>query len=126
VLDVSHNAQAAEALADALRRMPLAGRTHAVLGMMRDKDVASFVRLLQPLVDCWYTVGLHTPRASPPQELAASVAAVIGTAQAVSCWTTVAEALAAVKRDVGTGDRVLVCGSFHTVAEWARLQPCFD
>ena len=51
VLDVSHNAQAAEALADALRRMPLAGRTHAVLGMMRDKDVASFVRLLQPLVE---------------------------------------------------------------------------
>ena len=126
VLDVSHNAQAAEALADAMRRMPLAGRTHGVLGMMRDKDVESFVGVLQPLVDCWYTVGLHIPRASPPQDLAARVATVIGTGQAVSCWTTVAEALAAIQRGVGAGDRVLVCGSFHTVAEWARLQACFD
>jgi dihydrofolate synthase/folylpolyglutamate synthase len=126
VLDVSHNAQAAEALVDALRCMPLAGRTHAVLGMMRDKDAESFVRVLQPVVDLWYTVGLHIARASPPEELAARVTAVVGSAQAVSCCTTVAEALAAIQRRIGTGDRVLVCGSFHTVAEWTALEPCFD
>jgi dihydrofolate synthase/folylpolyglutamate synthase len=126
VLDVSHNAQAAEALVDALRRMPLAGRTHAVLGMMRDKDAESFVRVLQPLVDRWYTVGLHIARASPPEELAARVTAVVGSAQAVSCCTTVAEALAAIQRRIGTGDRVLVCGSFHTVAEWTGMKPRFD
>ena len=126
VLDVSHNAQAAEALVDALRRMPLAGKTHAVLGMMRDKDAESFVRVLQPVVDLWYAVGLHIERATPPQELAARIAAVVGTAGAVSCCTTVAEALAAIQRRVATGDRVLVCGSFHTVAEWAGMKPCFD
>jgi len=126
VLDVSHNAQAAEALVDALRRMPLAGRTHAVLGMMRDKDAESFVRVLQPLVDRWYTVGLHIARASPPEELAARVTSVVGSAQAVSCCTTVAEALAAIQRRIGTGDRVLVCGSFHTVAEWTGMKPRFD
>ncbi len=126
VLDVSHNAQAAEALAGALRRMPLAGKTHAVLGMMRDKDAESFVRVLQPLVDLWYTVGLHIARASRPEELAAHVATVTGTARAVCCCATVAEALATIRRRVETGDRVLVCGSFHTVAEWARLQPNFD
>jgi dihydrofolate synthase/folylpolyglutamate synthase len=126
VLDVSHNAQAAEALADALRRLPLAGRTHAVLGMMGDKDAESFIRALQPLVDLWYPVGLHIPRASPPQELATRVATVIGAAQGVSCCATVAEALVAIRRRVRTGDRVVVCGSFHTVAEWARLQPGFD
>ncbi len=126
VLDVSHNAQAAEALAEALRRMPLAGKTHAVLGMMRDKDAETFVQVLQSRVDRWYTVGLRTPRASPPEQLAACVAGVVGPAQPVSCCTTVAEALAAIQRRVEPGDRVVVCGSFHTVAEWACLKPCFD
>jgi len=126
VLDVSHNAQAAQALVDALRHMPLAGKTHAVIGMMRDKDVEAFVRALQPEVDSWYVVGLNVARASYPEQLAARVAAVVGPAGRVSCCATVAEALAAVKRRVETGDRVLVCGSFHTVAEWACLKPCLD
>jgi dihydrofolate synthase/folylpolyglutamate synthase len=126
VLDVSHNAQAAEALVDALRHMPLAGKTHAVIGMMRDKDAAAFVRALLPEVDSWYTVGLRVARASLCEELAARVSAVVGTAGPVSCYPTVAEALAAVRSRVEMGDRVLVCGSFHTVAEWTRLKPCFD
>ena len=41
---------------------------------MRDKDAESFVRVLQPVVDLWYTVGLHIARASPPEELAATAA----------------------------------------------------
>lgn len=126
VLDVSHNAQAAQALADALRRMPLAGRTHAVLGMMSDKDTEAFVRALRSEVHAWYAVGLDTARASQPRDLATRVTAVVGATAAVVCCATVAEALKAVRGRIAPGDRILVCGSFHTVAEWLCLKPGFD
>jgi len=126
VLDVSHNAQAAQALADALRRMPLAGRTRAVLGMMGDKDTESFVRALRSQVDTWYAVGLEIARASPPQRLATRIRGVVGSTADVVCCATVAQALDALRGCVVPGDRVLVCGSFHTVAEWLCRKPGFD
>ncbi|MGD8617452.1 MAG: bifunctional tetrahydrofolate synthase/dihydrofolate synthase [Gammaproteobacteria bacterium] len=124
VLDVSHNAQAAQALAAAMAHVPPAGKTHAVIGMLRDKDVESFVRALGPQIDHWHAVGLKGARASPPQELAARIAAVVG-ADRVSCHGGAVQALAAVQRGAAAGDRVLVCGSFYTVAEWASLEPAF-
>ena len=126
VLDVSHNAQAAQALADALRRSPPPGRTHAVLGMMRDKDTAAFVRVLRSEVDAWYAVGLGSARASLPRDLASRMADVVGRSAAVACCASVAEALDVLREQVQPGDRVLVCGSFYTVAEWLHLTPGFD
>jgi len=124
VLDVSHNAHAALALVDALRHMPLAGSTHAVIGMMRDKDAEAFVRTLQGEVSFWYPVGLAIERASPWQELAARIASVTGTESVESCQS-VADAADLLRQRVRTGDRILVCGSFHTVAEWVSLKPDF-
>ena len=63
VLDVSHNAQAALALVDTLRRAPVAGATHAVIGMMQDKDVTAFAESLATVVSHWYPVGLPVTRA---------------------------------------------------------------
>jgi dihydrofolate synthase / folylpolyglutamate synthase len=124
VLDVSHNAQAAMALVDALRILPLAGKTHAVLGMMRDKDTESFVRALDSQVSCWYPVGLAAERASPAEQLAAKVVTLAGEARVSAC-RTVADAVQLLKDQVRPGDRILVCGSFYTVAEWTALRPEF-
>ena len=125
VLDVSHNPQAAEALADALRHMPPAGRVQVVLGLMQDKDIHAFVAALAPLVDCWYPVALDTPRASTPAQLAETLAGVVAQTPVIPC-ISVAVALQALQQQVKPGDRVLVCGSFHTVAEWIALKPQFN
>lgn len=125
VLDVSHNAHAALALADALRHMPAAGTTYAVMGMMKDKNVQSFVQALQAEVACWYAVGLEPERASDPQQLAADIRAVVGAVPVASC-DSVDEAIDALRGTVSFGDRILICGSFHTVAEWASRKPTFD
>ncbi len=122
VLDVSHNAQAAQALVDALRRLPLAGRTHAVLGMMRDKDIEAFARVLDPLVSCWYPVGLAVERALPVEQLSARLAAIAG-AERVHACPTVTAAAGRLDSAARPGDRVLVCGSFFTVAGWLTRQP---
>ncbi len=124
VLDVSHNAQAAQALVDALRNFPLAGNTHAVLGMMQDKDTESFVRALDPQVSCWYPVGLAVERASPVEQLAAWVVPIAGEVRVSAC-RGVAEAVELLKDKAEPGDRVLVCGSFYTVAEWTAVRPEF-
>ncbi|HED18161.1 MAG TPA: bifunctional tetrahydrofolate synthase/dihydrofolate synthase, partial [Gammaproteobacteria bacterium] len=124
VLDVSHNAQAALALADALRNIPLAGGTHAVLGMMRDKDTASYARALDPQVSCWYPVGLAIGRAGSAEQLRAKIEPVVGDARISTCQS-VADAMELLKHKAESGDRVLVCGSFYTVAEWTALRPGF-
>ena len=125
VLDVSHNAQAAQALSDAIRQQPLSGKTYAVIGMMQDKDTESFVRALEAVVSRWYPVGLQTDRASTAQQLAQRLASVVGRERVTIC-ESVAGAIKRLKAEVRPGDRVLVCGSFYTVAEWASLQVDFE
>jgi dihydrofolate synthase/folylpolyglutamate synthase len=125
VLDVSHNAQAAQALADALRQRPLSGKTHAVIGMLQDKDTESFVRMLEAAVSRWYPVGLQTDRAATAQQLARRLASVVGLERVTTC-ESVTGAFKRLKAEVRPGDRVLVCGSFYTVAEWASLQADFE
>lgn len=124
VLDVSHNVQAAQALADALHQLPLAGRCYAVLGMMRDKDVAAFVQPLLARVDAWYVTGLQVDRAGSAVELAARIERAAPEASVVIC-PNVADAVAKLKHALQAGDRVLVCGSFYTVAQWSALKPEF-
>lgn len=125
VLDVSHNAQAAQALSDAIRQQPPSGKTHAVIGMMQDKDTEAFVRVLAAVVCRWYPVGLQTDRASTAQQLAQRLASVIGMERVTTC-ESVADAIKRLKAEVRPGDRVLVCGSFYTVAEWASRQVDFE
>jgi len=125
VLDVSHNAQAARALADVLQHRPLPGTTHAVIGIMRDKDINAFVDELGEQVGHWYPVGLESERAVSPEQLAEHLSQ-MQQARPVTVCQSVTEAQAALAGRLQTGDRVLVCGSFYTVAEWFALETDFD
>jgi dihydrofolate synthase/folylpolyglutamate synthase len=125
VLDVSHNAHAALALVDALRHRPLSGATHAVIGMLRDKDIDAFVDALRGQVNHWYPVGLDCERALSSEQLAEHLRGA-GVAGSVTICATVTEAQAALSSQVQQGDRVLVCGSFYTVAEWSALKTDFN
>lgn len=113
VLDVAHNAQGARALAQALADWPCAGRTLMVLGMLDDKDCAAFVQPLRDQVDHWFLCGLDAPRGLGGSELAARVA--LPAAQ-ISVMGPAAEAYQAAMTAARAGDRVVVGGSFHTLA----------
>ncbi len=112
LLDVSHNAEAAEALAEELRAAPRP--RVAVLGMLADKPVSAYVRALAGLVDEFMLVGLQTPRALslPALEARVAEAGVAGRACA-----SIGEAIAAAGERAGPQGTVLICGSFHTVSE---------
>ncbi len=115
IADVAHNPQSAAALAENLRQMPVEGRTLAVVAMLGDKDQAAAITAMTPVVDAWYVAGLDVPRGSDADTLAAVVETVSG--QAPQRFAKVAAALQQARSDAHQGDRVVIFGSFYTVAE---------
>jgi dihydrofolate synthase/folylpolyglutamate synthase len=115
VLDVAHNPQGGRVLARTLAREPVTGRTRLVLGMLADKDVAAFVAALAPRVDHWYLGGLDIPRGLAAQALWQRLADQVPQGQA-TLTEDVPGAYRAAMAEARPGDRVVVCGSFHTVA----------
>ena len=119
VLDVAHNPQAARELAAWLRRRPPA-RTVAVFAALADKDAAAMVQALDGQVGHWYLAGLEQAgRGQDVDSLAARLAGTVaGVATGVSSGDArVADALDRAIAAASPAGRVLVFGSFHTVAE---------
>ena len=115
MLDVGHNPQAARALAQALGKATPAGTTVALYAALADKDVRGVVEALTGCVDQWALAGLAGARGQSAEALRARLQ---GTAAAqAACHGDVAGALHAVLAEAQPGDRVLVFGSFHTVAD---------
>ena len=119
VLDVAHNPQAARELAAWLRRRPPAP-TVAVFAALADKDAAAMVQALDGQVGHWYLAGLE--QAGRGQDVDSLAARLAGTAAAVAAGAgsgdaRVADALDRAIAAASPAGRVLVFGSFHTVAE---------
>ncbi|MDO9466870.1 MAG: bifunctional tetrahydrofolate synthase/dihydrofolate synthase [Thiobacillus sp.] len=115
IVDVAHNPEAARALAATLRAQPAVGRTLAVVGMLADKDAAEVLAALSGEIDAWWTCTPATPRARDAAALAAVLREQAG-AVPVRVQPDVNTALAEARGATREGDRILVFGSFYTVA----------
>jgi len=115
IFDVGHNPHAAAELARNLAAHPCTGRTRLVIGMLADKDAAGVVAQLAAQVDAWYVAGLDGARGAGPERVAGVLkdAGIV----AVQAFPGVSAALVRALADAVPGDRVVVFGSFHTVAE---------
>lgn len=122
ILDVAHNPHAAAVLAQNLDNMGFHPYTHAVVGMLHDKDVDGVLAKMRGRIDHWYCAGLPGPRGGTGEDLAGHVTAALAEAPAGSEVPTVqayddpAAAFAAARERAGEGDRIVVFGSFLTVA----------
>ena len=118
VLDVAHNPHAVAALAQNLDQMGFFPRTHAVFGVMGDKDVAAILSRMAPLVDNWHFSDLPVPRAARAESLRAVHASLElkgpGTV-GIACHASPALALDSALAAADPADRIVVFGSFHTV-----------
>jgi len=119
ILDVAHNPHAAAVLADNLDNMGFYPYTYAVFGMLNDKDIDGVIAKLGDRVDHWYCAGLPGPRGMSGDELAARLRA-RGAKEdkdsSIQAYADPAAAFAAARERAGEGDRILVFGSFLTVA----------
>jgi dihydrofolate synthase/folylpolyglutamate synthase len=118
ILDVAHNVESAAVLADNLRRDPVAGKTWLVLGMLSDKPVEGVCALLAPLVAGAVFGGLPPPRGLDAETLRRRAAA---GGLAGEAAVDVAQACRRARELAAPGDRIVVCGSFLTVAAVAGL-----
>jgi dihydrofolate synthase/folylpolyglutamate synthase len=121
VVDVAHNAEAARALATTLAARPPAGRTHAVLAMLSDKDPVSVAGAVGDAVDAWYTASLPGPRGQDGERIAASLREHFP-AHPVSVHGDVAAAWKAALDAARGGDRVIAIGSFLTAGQVLDLE----
>jgi len=117
IVDVAHNPQAAESLLSQLRAEDCSGKTHAVVAMLADKPFTDVIGLVSSEIDCWYTAGLESvPRGLSARRMEDVVEQLVSDVKLCSAATVAGacdQALAAAAKD----DRIIIFGSFYTVAE---------
>ena len=121
ILDVAHNPHAASALNQNLGNMGFHPYTYAVFGSMQDKDIDGVLAAMSEHVDHWCLTGLPSPRAATASELAAKVQIMLevkpdSSEHTVSIFDDPAQAFANALSRAGENDRIVVFGSFLTVA----------
>lgn len=122
LIDVAHNPQAVQQLAQWMMRNRPNGATQAVFSALSDKDIPNMVGALLGSVDQWRLAGLPqvAGRGLEVESLSRQVAGLLSRTLS-SKHETVAEALAAARAQAHPGDRILVFGSFHTVGQALAL-----
>ncbi|WP_455221276.1 bifunctional tetrahydrofolate synthase/dihydrofolate synthase [Kaarinaea lacus] len=116
IIDVAHNPQSATALAATLKQLPCAGKTHAVFGVLKDKDVAGIVEPLRDVVDSWHLADLKVGRSLAAKDISIALQR-SGVSAPVSCYVSVKLAKDSAMDAANKGDRLLIFGSFYVVAE---------
>ena len=115
VLDVAHNPEAATALVENLGDSGYAPETIAVFGMLKDKDIAGVVRAVAPRITRWHLASLPGARGAESSFLR-KVLFEERIQQPIFEHASVAEALAAARKEAAENDKIVVFGSFLTVA----------
>ena len=116
ILDVAHNPHAARALAANLNasRTPQ-GKTIAVFAMLADKDMQGVVQAVKDEIDLWYIAGIDNVRGASAEDLAKIVSEAAPNAKfKIFQNANIAYQQACI--DVTENDKILVFGSFYTVA----------
>ncbi len=121
ILDVAHNPNAAKVLANNLKMHNHHGRTIAVTGILADKDASGIIIELADFVDHWCTATLSGPRGRTSIELANTLQQAVGTQ--ITICNDVFTACRSAQSNAQPGDRIVVFGSFHTVAPVLVAQP---
>ncbi len=116
ILDVAHNPQAALSLANNLKNNSDKGRTLGVFAMLADKDIEQVVNALLPYISMWYLADSHNARGATAQDLTKYLQPQANNGL-TKVFHSVAEALDAACIEADKNDRIIVFGSFYTVAD---------
>ena len=121
VLDVAHNPHAAATLAQNLGNMGFHRYTYAVFGIMEDKDIDAVIAPMAGIIDHWCVAELDSPRSAKAGALAGKLAALKPTGAkegdfSVTAFANPGDAYANALSRAEENDRIVVFGSFYTVA----------
>ncbi|OAM52842.1 bifunctional folylpolyglutamate synthase/dihydrofolate synthase [Methylovorus sp. MM2] len=122
LLDVAHNPHAARALAGNLASSTCEGQTIAIFAMLADKDIPGVVAEVVEHIDCWYVADIDNVRGAKAVQLDEIIMQISPDAK-VKKFTSVNSAYQQACLDVAENDRIIVCGSFFTVADVMKASP---
>lgn len=121
IVDVAHNPHAAKSLAQNLKSISCAGKTLAVFGMLADKDIAGVIEAIHDEIDVWYLADIHSARGATALTLQSILIKSDNikndSKKPIHMFKDVAAALAVACLDADKNDRIIVFGSFYTVAD---------
>ncbi len=120
ILDVAHNPDGTQMLVDMLDEYRILGKTYVLFGVMGDKDVETMLKTLAPVVDVWILSAAHTERAMKASALQDLLKKAIPQAKEFT-MIDIAAAWQMAKTMLSDQDRLVVTGSFYTVAEMRSL-----
>jgi len=116
LLDVGHNPQAVRTLADYVTTAFPGRRIHAVFSMMKDKDIAGVLEIMNFVVYDWFFAPLANPRAAT-ESVMRDVFSQSPVSRVSFGYADFTEAFSAAKKQSQQGDLLLVFGSFFLVSE---------
>ncbi|MFI3154977.1 MAG: bifunctional tetrahydrofolate synthase/dihydrofolate synthase [Methylococcaceae bacterium] len=116
LLDVGHNPQAVRTLADYVTAVFPGRRIHAVFSMMKDKDIAGVLEIMNLVVYDWFFAPLANPRAAT-EPVMREIFSQSSVSKVFFGFADFTEAFSAAKNQSQEGDLLLVFGSFFLVSE---------
>lgn len=115
ILDVAHNPAGGRCLAKRLTAYPCSGKTYALVGMLANKDQLHTLQALQATIEHWIVTDLLVAQSATAQQLK-QVLQSLGITHPISEFSTPELAFQYTYPMLKPGDRLVVFGSFHTVA----------
>lgn len=114
IFDVAHNPQSAHYLAEQIYCSSHSGRTFAVVGMLKDKNILGTFSPLLPCIDYWYVGDIGGIRGALGENLLKTLKA----EGVKNCYnfTSIKEAFKNAIAQCQKQDRIVVFGSFYAVA----------
>ena len=118
ILDATHNPQAARQLNCWLDENPAQGKTIALFSMLKDKEIAEVVRLIQDEIDHWFIVPLQDERGLSINDLRQRMEETLINKRSLSVCDTIDEAWKKSKESLNQQDRLVVFGSFLLLSKF--------
>lgn len=116
IIDVGHNPEAVQTLVAYLNTEFPGRQVHAIFSMMKDKDIAGVLEIMNPVVNEWYFAPLTNHRAI--SETAMREIFLQNSISKVSFgFSGFADAFKCAKKQVQPNDVILVFGSFFLVSD---------
>lgn len=121
ILDVAHNESSIAQLSSFVQQQNVSGRTLAVCGMLRDKDIAASLRQVSSVVSQWHLTTLGGERGASAKELSDILYNDVleNTAESVTVldYPSVTKAYNAAFETLTADDCLLVFGSFFVAGD---------
>ena len=120
ILDVAHNPQAARSLSHNLKTHVVLGKTIAVFSILKDKDIFGVINELNLDIDDWFIAEIQNERAASIENISNTIQKINLSAH-IEAFKNIQEAYQFASKEVTRNDRIIVFGSFFTVADIMKI-----